>query len=211
MKKIILLSILIFLVSGCTSIESRNLDELVADMVSSNVKTTNVSRNGYRFYLPKGITIKESKGFNEILEDIFYEYYLYVDVVEYHSQTDFSYKTNSNAYYSRGLENNGKKGYVEINNYKNDQYLIEIMYNYAKIEVIVDEDKCNEALLSAINILKSIKYNDDIIANLLGDDVLKFYEEEFDIFSTKGGEENTNDKSNETVKEDKIPDLDLIN
>lgn len=185
MKKIILLGILIFLVSGCTSIKSRNLNELVIDMVSSNVKTTNVNRNGYRFYLPKGINIRESKGFNEILDDVFYEYYLYVDVVEYHNQTEFSYKTNNNAYYSRSLENNGKKGYIEINNYKNNQYLIEIMYNYAKIEVIVEKRDIKKSVANAISILSSIEYNKSILSNLMGENVLQFKEQELNIFETK--------------------------
>ncbi len=186
MKKIILLGILIFLVSGCTSIKSRNLNELVIDMVSSNVKTTNVSRNGYRFYLPKGINIRESKGFNEILDDVFYEYYLYVDVVEYHNQTEFSYKTNNNAYYSRSLENNGKKGYIEINNYKNNQYLIEIMYNYAKIEVVVYQEDINHAVAYAMAVLTSITYNDNVIENYLSSSILNSNEEEVDIFEVVG-------------------------
>lgn len=38
----------------------------------------------------------------------------------------------------------GKFGYVEVNLLKNDKYLVEIMYNYAKIEVIVDKSNLNE-------------------------------------------------------------------
>lgn len=210
MKKIILLGILIFLVSGCTSIKSRNLNELVIDMVSSNVKTTNVSRNGYRFYLPKGINIRESKGFNEILDDVFYEYYLYVDVVEYHNQTEFSYKTNSNAYYSRSLENNGKKGYIEINNYKNNQYLIEIMYNYAKIEVVVYQEDINHAVAYAMAVLTSITYNDNVIENYLSSSILNSNEEEFDIFEVIGRDQYLQVTDEEEKTQEKN-DTDYIN
>lgn len=210
MKKIILLGILIFLVSGCTSIKSRNLNELVIDMVSSNVKTTNVNRNGYRFYLPKGINIRESKGFNEILDDVFYEYYLYVDVVEYHNQTEFSYKTNNNAYYSRSLENNGKKGYIEINNYKNNQYLIEIMYNYAKIEVVVYQEDINHAVAYAMAVLTSITYNDNVIENYLSSSILNSNEEEVDIFEVIGRDQYLQVTDEEEKTQEKN-DTDYIN
>ncbi len=87
------------------------------------------------------------------------------------------------------------------------------MYNYAKIEVIVDKSNLNEAMLSIINILKSVEYNDSIIANLMGDDVLNFSEEEFNIFNTKGSESNylTVDKDASKEEDTKIPDPDLIN
>ena len=68
-------------------------------------------------------------------------------------------------------------------------------------------------MLSIINILKSIEYNDSIIANLMGDDILYFSEEEFNIFNTKGSENNylTVDKTDEGEEDIKIPDPDLIN
>mgnify|MGYP000541844271 len=67
-------------------------------------------------------------------------------------------------------------------------------------------------MLSIINILKSVEYNDSIIANLMGDDILNFSEEEFNIFNTKGSESNylTID-NNYKEEEEKIPDPDLIN
>ena len=78
--------------------------------------------------------------------------------------------------------------------------------------MIVDKRYCNEAMLSIINILKSVEYNDSIIANLMGDDILNFSEEEFNIFNTKGSESNylTVD-NNYKEEEEKIPDPDLIN
>lgn len=76
------------------------------------------------------------------------------------------------------------------------------MYNYAKIEVIVDKISLNEAMLSIINILKSVEYNDSIIANLMGDDILNFSEVEFNIFNTKGNESNYLTVDDDTTKED---------
>ena len=67
-------------------------------------------------------------------------------------------------------------------------------------------------MLSIIYILKSIEYNNSVIENLMGDDVLNFNEEEFNIFNTKGSENNyiTVDDDYEE-EEEKIHDPDLIN
>ena len=66
-------------------------------------------------------------------------------------------------------------------------------------------------MLSIINILKSVEYNDSIIANLMGDDILNFNEEEFNIFNTKGSESNYLTVDNDYKEEEKIFDPDLIN
>ena len=103
-------------------------------------------------------------------------------------------------------------GYVEINLTKNDKYLVEIMYNYAKIEVIVGKDKINEALLTSISILKSVDYNDEIVENLFGSNVLNFTEEEFNIFNTTSSDSTylqTDGNYEETTEE--VPDTDLLN
>ena len=87
------------------------------------------------------------------------------------------------------------------------------MYNYAKIEMIVDKEDINKVMLSAISILKSVEYNDSVIANLLEDNVLDFAEEELDIFNTAGRDNDyiqIDDGSYQPV-EDEIPDTDLIN
>ena len=95
---------------------------------------------------------------------------------------------------------------------ENDKYLVEIMYNYAKIEVIVDEGDINKAMLSAISILKSIVYNDSVIANLLEDNVLNFAEEEFDIFNNDSNDDYIEIGTDDFQPiEEEIPDTDLIN
>ena len=87
------------------------------------------------------------------------------------------------------------------------------MYNYAKIEVIVDEGDINKAMLSAISILKSIVYNDSVIANLLEDNVLNFAEEEFDIFNNDSNDDDYIEIGTDDFQpiEEEIPDTDLIN
>ena len=86
------------------------------------------------------------------------------------------------------------------------------MYNYAKIEVMVDKKKINEAVAFSFSILSSIKYNDIVINNKLGQDVFNTFEENFNLFESEK-------KSNNTLKyvedsrydKDVIPDMDLIN
>ena len=189
MKKIILIIIILVSTAGCTNINKLSYDDIVNNITTMSTKD-NIYRTGYSYYLPRGMKVADSTLYNEVIEDANSKYYLYVDVVSFYKKITKEYEINNNAIYSSKINYNDKFGYVEVNLLKNDKYLVEIMYNYAKIEVIVDKSKCKEAMLSIINILKSVEYNDSIIANLMGDDILNFNEEEFNIFNTKGSESN---------------------
>ena len=211
MKKILLIICLLF-ITGCSDIRKQSYDDIINN-IATRANKDNVYRTGYSYYLPRGMQVADSTLYNEAITDARYKYYLYVDIVSYYKKVTKDYSVNDNALVSKKLDYDGKFGYVEVNLLKNDKYLVEIMYNYAKIEVIVDKSNLNEAMLSIINILKSVEYNDSIIANLMGDDVLNFSEEEFNIFNTKGSESNylTVDKDASKEEDTKIPDPDLIN
>ena len=211
MKKILIIICLLF-ITGCSDIRKQSYDDIINN-IATRANKDNVYRTGYSYYLPRGMQVADSTLYNEAITDARYKYYLYVDIVSYYKKVTKDYSVNDNALVSKKLEYNDKFGYVEVNLLKNDKYLVEIMYNYAKIEVIVDKSNLNEAMLSIINILKSVEYNDSIIANLMGDDVLNFSEEEFNIFNTKGSESNylTVDKNASKEEDTKIPDPDLIN
>lgn len=211
MKKIILIIIILVLTAGCTNINKLSYDDIVNNITTISTKD-NIYRTGYSYYLPRGMKVADSTLYNEVIEDANSKYYLYVDVVSFYKKITKEYEINNNAIYSSKINYNDKFGYVEVNLLKNDKYLVEIMYNYAKIEVIVDKSKCKEAMLSIINILKSVEYNDSIIANLMGDDILNFNEEEFNIFNTKGSESNYLTVDNDYKEEEKkFFDPDLIN
>ena len=211
MKKVLIIICLLF-ITGCSDIRKQSYDDIINN-IATRANKDNVYRTGYSYYLPRGMQVADSTLYNEAITDARYKYYLYVDIVSYYKKVTKDYTINTNALVSKKLEYDGKFGYVEVNLLKNDKYLVEIMYNYAKIEVIVDKSNLNEAMLSIINILKSVEYNDSIIANLMGDDVLNFSEEEFNIFNTKGSESNylTVDKDASKEEDTKIPDPDLIN
>ncbi len=211
MKKIILIIIILVSTAGCTNINKLSYDDIVNNITTISTKD-NIYRTGYSYYLPRGMKVADSTLYNEVIEDANNKYYLYVDVVSFYKKITKEYEINNNAIYSSKISYNDKFGYVEVNLLKNDKYLVEIMYNYAKIEVIVDKSNLNEAMLSIINILKSVEYNDSIIANLMGDDILNFNEEEFNIFNTKGSESNYLTVDNDyKEEEEKIFDPDLIN
>ena len=212
MKKILIIVAMAFLLVGCTNVNDLTYDEIVQNFATRSSRT-NTYRTGYKYYLPRGMQVNDSTLFNEILEDGRYTYYLYVDAVSYLNDIQYEYETNTESLYSTGIRNDDKFGYVEINLQENDKYLVEIMYNYAKIEVIVDEANINEVMLSAISILKSIVYNDSVIANLLEDDVLNYAEEELDIFNNNSNNDNYIEVGEDDFQltEDEIPDMDLLN
>ena len=197
MKKIILIIIILVFTAGCTNINKLSYDDIVNNITTISTKD-NIYRTGYSYYLPRGMKVADSTLYNEVIEDANSKYYLYVDVVSFYKKITKEYEINNNAIYSSKINYNDKFGYVEVNLLKNDKYLV--------------ESKCKEAMLSIINILKSVEYNDSIIANLMGDDILNFNEEEFNIFNTKGSESNYLTVDNDyKEEEEKIFDPDLIN
>ena len=212
MKKIILLTILLISLTGCVNINSTSIENLVSTIKRSKLSLTNEYRNGFTYYLPVNMNVLSSDKANEVLTDGNYNYYLYADMISFYNKTSFDYKENKTSYKSLNLKDDKASGYLEINQ-KNDKYLIEIMYNYAKIEVMVDKDKINEAISNSLIVISSIKFNKDIIENMLGKNVLSFSEEEFNIFETNSSTSNflEIEKEFDTYEGDDIPDYDLVN
>ncbi len=190
MKRIFLIVVLCILVCGCVDINKSSIDEILTDSLNSELKFYNTSRNGYKYYIPKGVKTLGKNDYNELLSDGTYKYYMYVDVLSYYNKVSFDYIKKTNAYYSNVLKNDDKFGYLEIKKMKNEKYLIEIMYNYAKIEVMVEESDINKTIANAISILSSVEYNDTILENLLGNNKLSFSNEEYNIFETAETESN---------------------
>ena len=185
MKKIaIVLFGCIFLTSGCSTITEYSYEQIISESLASPVNSTNISRAGYKYYLPKGLRLLEQEGTNEIISHNDTIYYLYVDYVSYYNKINEEYKVNTDAVYSEKIQKDKNFGYIEIKNTSNDKYFIEIMYNYAKIEVIVEKESANEAVAYAMSILTSINYQDTVLIGLMGEDVLTSNEVEHNIFET---------------------------
>ena len=212
MKKIIIIIGLLLALTGCTNIKDLSYEQIATNFAIESPRV-NEFRTGYKYYLPRGMQVQDSTIFNEVLDDGRYNYYLYVDAVSYINKVKYEYEKNNTSEFSASITNDDKFGYIEVNLRENDKYLVEIMYNYAKIEVIVDKNDIKLSMISAISILRSIEYNDSIIANLLEDNVLNFAEEEMDIFNT-GGENNESvlvDPDDYRPAQEVVPDTDYLN
>ena len=211
MKKIIILILSITLLCGCTKIDNNNIEQIINKIISSKSNNANEYKNGYKFYLPSNLMIDKINERNIVFRENGLKYYMFVDIVSYYHKVENSYKIKDNAYMSKLINYDNKSGYIEIN-LKNDKYLIEIMYNYAKIEVIVNSNDIASAITNSLIILTSVNYNDDIIDNLLEEDVLNYSEETFNIFETNSNDSNFLKVVEEydNYNEDEVPDYDLI-
>lgn len=210
-KNILIMLIALLMLSGCVNVEDESFTTIINESVNSTKKITNTYRRGYKFYLPKGLYITDNTEYNEVIKSKTNTYYLYVDVIGYLNKNENTYKENKNAFYSKLISANNKDGYIEINT-KNDKYLVEIVYNYAKIEVMVTEDMMHKVVSDAIVILSSIEYNDNVLASTR-DTVLDYNEKDIDIFKTHGKEKSNflqyveYDEYDDT---DVVPDYDII-
>jgi hypothetical protein len=201
-KLIVIIGILLCL-CGCTNVKNLKIDDILSTF-SDKAGHVNVYRTGYKYSLPRGLQVENYTLYNETLTNAEDKFYLYVDMISYHNKTKFSYQESNSVYYSKAFNYNNCDGYLEINLKENNKYLIEIMYNYAKIEVMVDKDDINSSILYAISVLKGITYNDSVIANLIGDDILNYADENYNIFNTTSSDSNYLNYD----KEYKGPDVD---
>jgi len=187
MKKLILMLLLIFFLTGCTvvRINTKSIDNIISVILSKENTLYNTIGNGYKYYIPRGVTYIDSNEYNEKLYCNGDYYYLYLDIISYYYKKEFIYKENKDLYYSKNIDVNNKKGYLEITKMDNDYYLIEFMYNYAKIEALVTKDKINDVVLNATYILSTVKYNDDVIKIVLDEDYFANKEEKYNIFKSE--------------------------
>ena len=215
MKKICILICLMILSTGCTISKINTKDRNAILDIALNEKTNLYNRisKGYKYYMPKGMNLLDYKDYNETIYSNMNKYYLYVDVISYYYKKDKIFKEDSYSYYSKIItDKNGKKGYILVKE-QNGKYHVEYEYNYAKMETIVDEKNINEAIMNMSYILSSISYNDVIIKSIVGDNVLDFKEEKYQIKKPKVTENtfldyvNTYDKYN---GEEAVEDTDTI-
>jgi len=216
MKKILLILLILVVSTGCKDIKKESYKNLIDSSIKENYnnKIYNTYHNGYKYYLPKYMSIKDGLDYNEKLNSDYFTYYLYVDVISYYNNIKVEYEENKDAFISYKFKYKDKNGYIEVNEINND-YLVEIIYNYAKIEVKVDELNLNETIYNSITILSTIKYDKEIIDNLIGENKINSKEESLKIFEEK----KDNDDFLEIIeeydtyeeKESDIPDYEVIN
>jgi len=212
-KKILSLLLLLLFVTGCNGVQKEEMEDIVYHALKETKELTNTYRAGYKYYLPRGLKFVKRDGSNEILAMKDMIYYMYVDRVSYFHKYKEEYQEKTDVIYSKRLAFDDKFGYLEIKKTANDKYFIEIMYNYAKIEVIVEQKYIKESICYGAGILSSIIYQDEVLKNLMGENVLNSNEMEHNIFEsaeTESGylkiveEYGTYEEKNEPVDPDFI-------
>ena len=185
MKKYLLLFVSIFILTGCTNIDNLDYSQVITKTLEENSLKTNTYLEGYKLYLPQHMTLIGDLAGNDILYSYGDKYYLYVDLVSYYNKKQNYYSIDSSNYtYSHEITNNDKNGYVLVSKSKGG-YLVEVMYNYAKIEVITNDIK--RAISDSLIVLKNIEYNYKIIDSMIGSNTLVYDSKLF----TLGPEKNT--------------------
>ena len=163
MKKIITLLIFISFCTGCSIYETKDMKiSQLEEIFLVKENRYNQSFSGYRYYLPVGI--KNSKKVENTFKLSYKNtyIYLYVDLISYLNKTEIKYKPNSSTFYSKKLKN----GFLEIKKLENNEYSYIIVYNYGRIEGVVESKNLNDALSNSMIILSSIKYNDKLLNNV---------------------------------------------
>ena len=192
LHKVLLLMLIVLSTVGCkvSIINTNDYMKNINTILSRSSKYTNRNAIGYQYYLPNGVVVTEVNDFNQRLMSKGDIYYLYADVVSYYHNVYKPYEVKKGVYLSKQLKNKGRYGYVEVNK-KDNYYYVEMMFNFAKIESYVKESNLNDALSNMAYILSSVKYNDDIVENLLGDKKYNLSDSEtYNIFETKANVES---------------------
>ena len=185
-KKIILLLILVILLSGCTvvRIDTSSIDNTINVVLSKDNKLYNRIGKGYKYYVPRGVTYIDSNELNDKLYSNGNYYYLFVDAISYYYKIETEYEENKEAYSTKVIDVDGKKGYVEINQV-DDNYSVEFTYNYSKIEAMVSKEDINDVILDASYILSTVKFNNEVIKIMLNEEIFTNREEKYERFEPK--------------------------
>jgi len=188
MKKVIVILLLTLVLTGCSvvRIDTNSIDNIINVILSKNNKLYNQVGQGYKYYLPGGVSYIDSDELNDILYCNGNYYYLYIDAINYFYQTKEEYVENPNIYYSRKIDTNDGftySGYVDIKEI-NGLYHISFVYNHAKIEAIVDKEDINDTILNSSYILSTIKYNHNIVELMLNKDYFINKTGKYDDYNT---------------------------
>lgn len=215
MKKLaVLLSTILVLMTGCgiTKLSDANTLKNIKTIMSEETNLHNVNYNGYKYYLPKGISFVSKDDYNAVLKDSNNNrYYLYVDAIAYYNKVKNTYEENYDLYLSKKLKFNNKTGYIQIEEI-DSKYFIQYVYNYVKLESYVSKEDLNDVIINQSYILRSVKYNDKVLESIVGDNVLDYKEVEYNLFKADSNKESfldvvereETDKYKKDIEDEKI-------
>ena len=192
-KKIIII-LSLFLMTGCTQtyyMNNLSYDEIINYSTVESSDLHNTNNKGFKYYLPAGFTITKDDGFNQTLTSRNNIYYLNIDIVSYYYKKGITESKNLEDYYFYTFDRNDIQGYLRIR--KNiDKFFVELCYNYAIIEVEVEESEIKYVVSRGITILNSVKYNDTVIEKKLNDKDIESKETAYKIPEPKEKNETKN-------------------
>lgn len=191
-KLIVLLSIVVICLSGCSvyKLDNTDLGKNIKILLSEDVDYANVYFDGYKYFVPKGLQIISKDEYNSVfLDRNSNKYYLYIDAISYYHKTENTYMIDDDIHYSNKLNYKKKSGYINIEEVEGKFY-IQFMFNYAKMEAYVDKDDLTSVVNNMCYILRTIEFNDKVLESLIGDNVLSYQEEEFNLFDDEKSNEN---------------------
>ena len=201
-KRIIFLVVIMLLLTGCTEL-SNNVEEIVLTLTSTDGVRANTASTNYELYLPIGVKQEFDSNYNQKFKINNRYVYMYVDTISYYYGNKLNYKEDDNYnYYYRKIEIGNKTGYVGINKEEDDLYFTEIVYNYSKMEFYSDLEDLPTLLANSLIIIKSIKYNDDLIKIELDSDNTEGRELKYQLDTPKDTESKFNDYLQEYVAEE---------
>ena len=215
MKKLaVLLSTILVLMTGCgiTKLSDTNTLKNIKTIMSEETNLHNVNYDGYKYYLPKGISFVSKDDYNAVLKDgNNNRYYLYVDVIAYYNKVKNTYEENYDLYLSKKLKFNNKTGYIQIEEI-DSKYFSQYVYNYVKLESYVSKEDLNDVIINQSYILRSVKYNDKVLESIVGDNVLDYKEVEYNLFKADSNKESfldvvereETDKYKKDIEDEKI-------
>ena len=192
MIKKILIIISIFMLFGCArDINEMSLEEIIDTSIKEEANLYNTNNKGYRYYLPTEFTVKKDADFVQELISHSTTYYLNVDIVSYYYKNTIKRDRELDDYKYYSFSSDDKEGYLKIRK-NNNNFFVELCYNYAIIEVEVEESELRYAISRSITILKSLKYNDLVIENYINSNDLDSSETTYKIPEPKVKNDNKN-------------------
>lgn len=205
-KSFIFIAIMALFLSGCTKVTD-NLDEVVnATIINSKLPANTVS-TGYELYIPTGVKQVTDSNNNQKFKIKNRYIYLYVDTISYYYKNMLNYKSvNDYDYYYKELKLDDKTGYVGIKKTSDNLYYVNIVYNYSKIEFYTEKEDLPVILANSLIIIKSIKFNDNLIKMELDSSVNDGRELKYELDSPKDSESTFSDYLQEYVpkEEEKV-------
>lgn len=213
-QRLVLIIILLVLMTGCTTyrIQKMSYEKIVDAILYEKNPKTNKSLQGFKFYLPRDCKLISSSGSNATFTSNGDKYYLYIDLVSYYNKknNDYNLELEGDRVFTKKINYQNKVGYVIITKI-NDNYTLEVMHNYGKIEVVTDKIHVKEALAKSITLLSSIEYNDKVIESLIGSGSLNYSEETYNLLSPNNSKTDFLDYVEEYEDVDnELPDEDFI-